>query len=221
MEFSRKTTFDPIEKIWRGPKEKRIYDKDASFGQLLHARMLPTPNNVIQINDTEGTVFTNKQVIQMSTRIALSLMDKGVSQTEFVGIMAGNTSYVLPVVFGCYFAGIPYHSMDMSFPSEMVAHCWGKTKPKIIFCDGNVYSLVKETTEKMRLNCTIYTLNNHKDNVPKVEDLLNDKGIREKLFQPIPIPSGDQTAYVLCSSGSSGLSKVVCVSHRRIRFDPE
>lgn len=219
--FSRKTTFDPIQKIWRGPKEKSIYDRDASFGKMVYSQMLPNPNNVIQINDTEGTRFTNAQVIQMSSRIALSFLDKGLQQTDFVGIMAGNTSYVLPLVFGCYFTGVPHHPVDMSFNGDMIAHCWGKTRPKMVFCDGKVYDLVKETVDKLKLDCPIYTLNNHLDNVARIDELLTDKGIREKLFVPIPIQSGDQTAYVLCSSGSSGLSKVVCVSHRRIRFDAE
>lgn len=221
MSFFRTTTFDPVQKIWQGPREKRIYDRDASFGQIVHSRMQTNPNNVIQINDTEGTRFTNGQVMQMSTRIALNLTEKGLQQTEFVGIMAGNTSYVLPVVIGCYFAGIPHHPVDMSFNADLVGHCWGKTRPKLIFCDGSVYDLVKETVQKLGLDSPIYTLNNHLDNVARIDELLTDKGHKEKLFAPIPIESGNQTAYVLCSSGSSGLSKVVCVSHRRIRYDAE
>ncbi|KAL5278064.1 hypothetical protein ACFFRR_002985 [Megaselia abdita] len=219
MEFTRKTIFDPIRKIWKGPKESQIYDRDASFGQIVYSRMLTSPNNVIQINDSEKTRFTNSEVIQMSSRIALSLMKKGLKQSDFVGIMAGNTSYVLPLVFGCYFAGIPFNPLDTSSNGDLIAHCWGKTKPQVIFCDGNVYGLIEKTVEKLRLNCTIYTLNNHLDNVPNIDVFLLDKGIDEKLFVPVHISSGNQTAYVLCSSGSTGLSKLVCVSHRKIRLD--
>lgn len=221
MELSRKTTFDPVQKIWHGPKQKRIYDSDASLGQILHSRMITNPKNIIQINDTEGTIFTNEQVLQMSTRIALSLIDQGLKQTEFVGIIADNTSYVLPVVFGCYFAGIPHHPLGMCLNKDSIVYCWEKTRPRVIFCEGSIYQLVKETLDQMELDCSIYTLNNHLDNVARIDELLTDKGVREKMFLPAPIASGEQTAFVLCSSGSSGLFKTACVAHKRVRWDDE
>uniref|UniRef100_T1H382 AMP-dependent synthetase/ligase domain-containing protein n=1 Tax=Megaselia scalaris TaxID=36166 RepID=T1H382_MEGSC len=40
-----------------------------------------------------------------------------------------------------------------------------------------------------------------------------DRGNQEIFYKPSQISSGDQTAVILCSSGSTGLPKAVTISH--------
>lgn len=207
------TTFDAAARVWSGATTKQFYGDDVSVGEIIYVNLRSNPKNVLQINDTEGTTFTNETVQLLSTRIALNLMLKGVTQEDVVGVIAGNTSYTLPACYGVLFLGAPFHTLDASFNKETIAHLWKKTTPKVVFCDGNVYDRVKEVKEENGLDYLIYTLNHHIDGVSKVEDLLEAHPM-EKSFRPAPISSGDKTAYILCSSGSTGLSKAVNVSHR-------
>lgn len=207
------TKFDDATKVWAGPKSKPVYHPDISVGQIIHMNLFKTPNNVLQINDTEGIQLTNEAVLLLSTRVALHLMMKGVNQKDVVGIMAGNTSYVMPVCYGTMFLGVPFHPLDVSFNKEAIAHSWKKTQPKVVFCDGHVYHRVKEVRDENGLNYIIFTLNHHIEGVNKVDDLFTPHPM-EKLFRPLEIASGDQTAVILCSSGTTGLSKSVCISHR-------
>ena len=206
--------FDPEEKIWSGPKVASFYSRDISIGQVLHKSIAQHPKNVLQINDTEAKTMTNAEVLTMSTKIALGLLDLGIKQTDFIGIMASNTSYSMPVCFASLFVATPFHPVDVTFTKEAIIHAWSKTKPKVFFCDGSVYNIVKEVAIELGLTGPIYTLNDHLEGVKKVTDLCVDYGMKEKMFQPSYIPTGDQTAVILCSSGSTGLSKAVTLSHR-------
>lgn len=207
------TQFDPANKIWSGPHSRPVFHPDISVGQTIHMNLFTNPKNVLLINDTEGIEFTSEAVLLMSTRVAIHLMQKGVSQKDVIGVIARNTSYVLPVCYGVMFLGVPFHPLDICFEKEDIAHSWKKTKPRIVFCDGDVYTKVKEVKEENNLEYLIFTLNNHIEGVAKVDDLLNPHPM-EKIFRPLDVDSGEQTALILCSSGTTGLSKSVCISHR-------
>ncbi|KAL5276831.1 hypothetical protein ACFFRR_002195 [Megaselia abdita] len=207
------TKFDATTKVWSGPKSRPMYHPDISVGQIVHMNLFSNPKNVLQINDTEGIQLTNEAVLLLSTRVAINLMQKGVTQKDVVGIIAGNTSYVMPVCYGTLFLGAPFHPLDVSFNKEAIAHSWKKTTPKVVFCDGHAYERVKEVKEENGLNYIIFTLNHHIEGVPKVDDLFVSHPM-EKIFRPLEVPSGEETAVILCSSGTTGLSKSVCLSHR-------
>lgn len=208
-----KTKFDESRKVWYGPKSKRIYDRDVSIGQVLFLTLFGNPKNVLEINDTEGVTLTNGDVLQRSIRVALALKAHGIGDKDVVGLFALNTANLMPVAFGSLFVAAPFHALDVSFTKEAIIHSWSKTKPKVVFCDGSAYDLIKEAGEEMGLNYTIITLNNHKEGVKTIDDLLKPS-IYETLFRPTEIETGDQTAIILCSSGTTGLSKSVCISHK-------
>ncbi|KAL5278030.1 hypothetical protein ACFFRR_002960 [Megaselia abdita] len=208
--------FNEETKVWSGQSKKPMYHDDIAIGQILHMRLVTQPKNVLQINDTEGITYTNEEILSFSRKIALSLQEMGLTQQDFVGIMASNTSLAMPVCFGCLFIGTPIHPCDVTFTKEATVYAWRKTKPKVIFCDGSAYKVCKEVSEELKLNCDIFTINDHIEGVKKVHDLFIDRGMKEIFFQPLEVPSGDQTAVILCSSGSTGLSKAVTMSHKNL-----
>lgn len=206
--------FNEETKVWSGPTKKPIYHDDVAIGQILYMRLTSHPENVLQINDTEGTTHTNEEILSLSRKLAMSLLEMGLTQTDFVGIMASNTTLAMPVCFGCLFIGTPFHPCDVTFTKEATVYAWRKTKPKVIFCDVAVYGICKDVSEELGLNSTIFTLNDHIAGVKNVVDLFVNRDMKEMFFQPSEVPSGEQTAVILCSSGSTGLSKAVTISHK-------
>lgn len=210
------TNFDAERKVWAGMKRQLLYDTNASVGQVIHSRINSHLKNVIQINDSEGITLTNEDVLTMSVRIALSLQEMEIKPTDFVGIMCSNTSYLMPLCYGLFFSNIPFQPLDVSFTKEVVAHCWSKTRPKLLFCDGSVYDLVKEVAEALTLNCKIFVIKDKVDGAKHIEDLFVDRGLSERIFFPEEVTDGNQTAVVVCSSGSTGLPKAVTISHKML-----
>lgn len=214
--MDRKTTFDSETKTWSGQKRIPIYNPELSLGQIIHRTLQVNPNNIIQINHTENRSFSSNDVLKLSTRIALSLIERNVSQSDVVGIIATNTSIVMPLCFGCLFVGVPIHPLDVHFNKESIVHSWRKTKPKIIFVEGRMYDIAREALQELQLNSSVFTLNDHSENIPSIDDLLASNENDVKAFQPAGIKSGNETAAIFCSSGTTGLPKAVCVSHRSL-----
>ena len=118
--------YDSEKKIWSGPVINSKYHGDTSLGQVIFERIRINPKNVLQINDSENTQLTNEQVLQMSVRLAMSLLEMNLKQTDFIGVMASNTTYTLPLTYGCWFSGIPFHATDVAYDKEAIVHCWKK-----------------------------------------------------------------------------------------------
>lgn len=208
-----KTKFDEERKVWYGPKTKRIYNEDAAIGQVLFLSLFGNPKNILTINDTEGITLTNADVLQKAVRVALGLRGHGIKDQDVIGLFAPNSACLMPIAFGSIFIAAPFHALDVSFTKDAIIHSWSKTKPKVVFCEGKSYDLVKEAGKEMGLDYVIYTINNHKEGVRTVDEIFEPKPL-ENLFRPTEISSGDNTAVIMCSSGTTGLSKSVCISHK-------
>lgn len=208
-----KTKFDEERKVWYGPKTKRLYRSDVSLGQVIFVSLFSNPKNILEINDTEGITLTNTDVLQRAVRVAMTLKGHGIKEMDVVGILSSNSANLMPIAFGSLFIAAPFHALDASFTKDAIVHSWSKTKPKIVFCDGSLYDLVKEAGEKMGLNYLIYTVNDHKEGVKTVDEILEPRPM-ENMFRPTEIATGNNPVVILCSSGTTGLSKSVCISHK-------
>lgn len=61
-------------------------------------------------------------------------------------------------------------------------HIFGITKPKVMFCDGHIYEEMKQSLKDIKLDCPIYTVCEHIDGVPNIEEFLVAHP-REPFFQ--------------------------------------
>lgn len=211
--FNRKTTFDPLRKIWSGQQLPPIFNPDSSVGAIIFRTLSTNPHNIIQINDSEKTKLTNQEVIHLSSKVALKLVELGLEPSDVVGIIATNTTYLMPVAFGCFFANIPFHPLDTTFDEEVIAHLWGITRPKVVFCDGGVLELVKKVVVRLKLESSIFTLNDHERQETSVETIFK---MKNREYIPETVEGSNQTAVIYSSSGSTGLPKAVSLSHRYI-----
>ncbi|XP_054089032.1 uncharacterized protein LOC105219102 isoform X2 [Zeugodacus cucurbitae] len=111
----------------------------------------------------------------------------------------------------------PFHAVNSVLDKETMRHIFKPTAPKIIFCDGEVYEKIHEATRSV--NPLFYTLTNHIEGVPKVEDLL-DPIPNEELYKPESLVlGGEQTVAVLCSSGTTGVPKCVCIPNYLLKIN--
>lgn len=213
MGIGASSVYDPERKVWSGPKKQLLYNCNVSLGNVLYFNLGSRPKNIQQINDTEKTTLTNEQVITLSKRIALSLLDLGLTSSDMVGIASFKSTYLMTLVFGCFFVNVPFHPVDVTIAFNETVQLWKKTKPKVIFCDGSFYKAIKEVVADIGIKCEIFTLGAQVEGVQRIEDLLYQRPA-EKTFQPHEIEDGDQTAVVMCSSGSTGSPKAVTLSNR-------
>ncbi|XP_065365339.1 probable 4-coumarate--CoA ligase 1 [Calliphora vicina] len=202
--------YDDKLKIWKSATEKNKFNNNESMGQVLFERLNQRPQHKLQVDDTYNVTITNAQAVSWAISIAEYLKELGLDHKDIVGISARNSTYLLPVVLGCFFNCTPFHAVNPDLDEDTVSHCYGLTKPKLIFCDGEIYEKIRSTTKNY---CSmIVTISEHIEGVSKVLDLLRPT-MGEENYQPQKLVEGpSQTIAILCSSGTTGKPKAVCIS---------
>ncbi|BFG04155.1 luciferin 4-monooxygenase-like [Drosophila madeirensis] len=211
------TTYDERERVWSGAKRSPTYHYDTSIGKIIFNTMRTWPKNVWQINDVDGGTVTFEQGLTWAIRIAQHFKKRSLNNKNVIGIVAKNCTYLMPLGLACLMNGTPFHSVNASIDEATISHVFTITKPTLIFCDGNVHEQVRAATVGWQPE--IYTITEPIEGVLKIEDLL-EPTTTEAIYQPEPlIEGGDQTMLILCSSGTTGLPKAVCISNNVLTLE--
>lgn len=210
MNFHLTCSYDKINKIWKSGTAKPNYNLEDSMGKILFDRLKKCPDNILQIDDIYNTTNTNSEILTWAIRIAQQLKQMQLKQNDIIGISAKNSTYLLPVVLGCFFNCNTFHAVNPMLDEATISHCFGITKPKIIFCDGEDYHKINMAT--MSYRPSIFTISEHLEEVPTILNLLLAT-TSEELYEPEKLIQGsNQTIAILCSSGTSGKPKAVTLS---------
>ncbi|KAH8407146.1 hypothetical protein KR222_009166, partial [Zaprionus bogoriensis] len=212
MPFRPEITYDADQKIWSCDNVEEYFAPHLSIGQIIFHEMRRHPKLVAQISDTEKTVLTREELHLNSMRVASYMRKLGLKQTDVIGIIARNTTHIFAVVYGCFFNGIAFHSLNMNYEEATIEKLFGITKPCLIFCDGDEYAKVKSATKN--LNVKIVTMRDHHMDSISINEVL--ASAVEPNFEPARLEKGnDQTLAILCSSGTTGTPKAVTISNSR------
>lgn len=151
-----KSCFDPVEKVWSGPVVPPIFHPDASIGSILEFVIRQHKDRPSQIFEPTGETWSFEQFHKTAIKISRTLLKKNITQDDIIGICASNTPYVPAVAVAAFFIGTPISTLDPSFDNEGIVHIFGITRPKILFCDGDIVEKVRSALSDIKLECAIY-----------------------------------------------------------------
>lgn len=137
-------SFDPKTKILSGGEVPPLYHQNVSIGQLIMHYLHRDPSKVVQTSFDDGVELTAGEMAKLGSRIAQNLQKDGLKIGDVVGIVVKNSTYVAPVVLGCFLNGCPVSTMDPTFEINEIANIFKQTKPKIVFCDHDNWRIVVE-----------------------------------------------------------------------------
>lgn len=109
------TTFDPMTKIWSGPRKSLIFHPDTSVGEIILYLLNQNPNKISQISDDTEVSLTNRQIAERSVRIAQFLQNSGFECGDTFGIIARNSENVAPVLFAGLLVGAKVNALNTCF----------------------------------------------------------------------------------------------------------
>ncbi|KAH8417972.1 hypothetical protein KR222_009686, partial [Zaprionus bogoriensis] len=210
MPFKPEISYDPVNKIWTGALETDHFAPDLSIGEIIFREMRRHPKQVAQISVTENTVLTREELLENSMRIASFFRNLGLRQSDIVGIVATNSTHIASIAYACFFNGIAFHALDLQNLEQIEQ--FAITKPKVIFCDSDIYENVRGATQE--LSVKIITMDNRSMGRTSIEEVLHTQV--EDNFKPARLEQGNhQTLAILCTSGTTSTPKVVTISNSR------
>uniref|UniRef100_W8C6H7 4-coumarate--CoA ligase 2 n=1 Tax=Ceratitis capitata TaxID=7213 RepID=W8C6H7_CERCA len=209
--------YDKYERVWSGGKRPLLYDFDCSLGKVIYNTLKNYPKHVSQVFDPTGREVTNGEMLTWSVRLAQHFKKMGLRHDDVIGIVAKNSTFLSAVVVASLMNCTPFHAVNPVFDKNTIEHIFKTTAPKVIFCDGDFYEKVHSATHALKP--LYYTLTDHIEGVAKIEDLLLPSKT-EFLYQPKQLTlGGEQTVAILCSSGTTGIPKCVCISNYALQIE--
>jgi amino acid adenylation domain-containing protein len=174
------------------------YPRDATIGDIFRSQAASTPDAVAVIAD--GGRLTYRELDARANRLAHYLRARGVGPETRVGICLDRSLDLVVGVLGIVKAGAAYVPLDPSYPPDRL---------RLLLADAHVAVLLTESRHGGRLprGCVATTI------------CLDDEWAaiaREPDGPPHGGALAGNLAYVMYTSGSTGVPKGVAVPHRAV-----
>ncbi|XP_055609106.1 uncharacterized protein LOC129756297 [Uranotaenia lowii] len=207
------TFFDPSTRIWSGIKSPYQHDPNQSLGKLILDSLAKTPAKVTQISVDSGVQITCGEMRNRTIRLAQNLTELGYGPGDIFTMAARNGEHVAPVLFASLALGVPINTLDPSFRRDDFSHMLSTVKPRLVFCDQETLPEMEVALGMIALKPELVILGQKVEGYRHITDLLKPTG-REETFVPTRFEDpSKQLAIIVCSSGTTGRSKGVCLSH--------
>ncbi|WP_448269191.1 non-ribosomal peptide synthetase [Nostoc sp. DSM 114159] len=193
------------------------YPVDRTINQLFEEQVSQTPNKIAVVHKL--TKLTYQEVNIKANQIARLLRNIGVSKGDFVGIFKNRDINFLIAILAIHKAGGAYVPIDSTYPPNRIKYMLSNSEVKFILTDcsllNSLSELVEDDSKLSSIICLDDVLNKTKLGANKTELKIYSKCDFERLPHDNLEHLNDAVtpAYMLYTSGSTGLSKGAIIRH--------
>lgn len=170
------TLYNAEKKLWSGRNLPTVYNPKASMGHIILAALQQNPEKVIQVSDDTGIELTAGQIRSKTIYAAQNLQRLGYRSNDVFGFMSNNNHNVAPLVYAALCLGCPINAIDSNYEESEIVHAFGKTLPKVIFCESGCYEILQRSLEKLGSEAKVFILDGVGNNATNVEELFAGNG---------------------------------------------
>ncbi|GAB0089391.1 hypothetical protein DMENIID0001_039220 [Sergentomyia squamirostris] len=212
-----RTTYDSTTKVWSGPENfGSVYHPSVSMGRAILLALKMDPDRTHQISADDDTRMTNREVYEATLKIAWNLQKRGCSKGDVIGIMALNSHHVTTAVLAGLYLAAPVNGLDPDFSESEISHMLNMAQPKFIFCDDTEADILMKVISDLKLATKLILFGQKVDNLWHIDDFLDGDITSSEIKYLISCPpkvNENDISVILCSSGTTGLSKGILHSH--------
>ncbi|MFJ5261731.1 amino acid adenylation domain-containing protein, partial [Streptomyces sp. NPDC088387] len=168
----------------------------ASVPELFARRTRRSPD-AVAVTDGQNSL-TYAELDRTSARLAAYLTAAGVRRGDRVAVVMERSADLLVALLGIWRAGAAYVPVDTDYPAERVAFLLSDSAPAVVLCTARTRRHVPGGTAR------VVELD-----APEVAAAL----AAQPAAPPTVVPGADDLAYVMYTSGSTGVPKGVAVPH--------
>uniref|UniRef100_A0A1B0D5Z3 Acyl-coa synthetase n=1 Tax=Phlebotomus papatasi TaxID=29031 RepID=A0A1B0D5Z3_PHLPP len=212
------TRYDSDQKIWSGRHLAPFHHESVSLGRAIYYNLSFNRNVVGQISAETGLTVTNGEICDQMLAIASNLAVRGAKKGQVIAIVAKNGPNIAPATFAAFFLGIAVNTLDPNYSVDEISHMLRQTQPCIVLCDRENYPNVQSAIQSMKSTARIINFGLRIEGVENIEDYLVPTGKEEALTREIVDVNGSTCAVILCSSGTTGMSKGVSLTHQHFLY---
>ncbi|XP_055551812.1 luciferin 4-monooxygenase-like [Wyeomyia smithii] len=209
------TVYDPSKKVWTGITQPSLFNPQANMGQLILNLLERNPSKVIQVSVETGATVTCEEMRLRTIRIVQNFATLGSPRKgDFVCFAARNRENLAPLVYACFLIGAPVHCLDPDFAVRDIVSMLRLSKPVMVVADEDNVQTVKQACAEAGILPKYVLLDKVTENGDiSASELIKETG-QEEMFYPAYLGNSEQlVAAVVCSSGTTGMPKGICISH--------